>query len=255
MVECMVLAGQEGKIVQGVLFFFCCASLGFKYWQNHGGRTMKEFAMDSSKQLCGAGWIHFLNLAFAEKLEEQFESTGDQCEWYWVNIVIDTTLGVCVTYTLLATFMLGIRAFLTPLQAADFEPGQYKAEDGSINLYNYVKQGFVWLAVVSLMKMTMVGLMVLGHTYLILAAQFVLQPFEREDTFTAKLVAVMVVTPVIMNTLQFWVTDNIIRKKATAEPEFTALPGVGDNLVESKQQQVQQSPRNLQVGEIRERTS
>eukprot|EP00929_Paragymnodinium_shiwhaense_P048783 TRINITY_DN24623_c0_g1_i2.p1 TRINITY_DN24623_c0_g1~~TRINITY_DN24623_c0_g1_i2.p1 ORF type:complete len:256 (-),score=68.29 TRINITY_DN24623_c0_g1_i2:478-1245(-) len=223
MPECMVLEGQEGKVVQGVLFFFCCGSLAFKYWRNNGGRTLQEFALDSSKQLCGAGWIHILNLAFAEKLEAQFESTGDQCEWYWVNIVIDTTLGTCVTYSLLTLFTMSIKALLTTEQASDFDSGKYTTPDGSFLAQKYIKQILVWLVIVSMMKMTMVGLMIVGHSFLILAAQYVLHPFEDEHGTTLKLLAVMVVTPCVMNTLQFWVTDNIIKKKEGAEIKYSAV--------------------------------
>eukprot|EP00929_Paragymnodinium_shiwhaense_P112695 TRINITY_DN80961_c0_g1_i1.p1 TRINITY_DN80961_c0_g1~~TRINITY_DN80961_c0_g1_i1.p1 ORF type:complete len:267 (-),score=69.29 TRINITY_DN80961_c0_g1_i1:174-974(-) len=223
MVECMVLAGEEGKFVQGVLFLFCCASLLFKYWRNHGGRSIQEFGLDSSKQLCGAAWIHVLNLVFAEKLEEQFESSGDQCDWYWLNIVIDTTLGVGVSYSVLMLFSLVIRSCLPEAQAKDFESGQYKNPDGTLHMGKYVKQVMLWLLTVSIMKMTMVGLMVIGHSFLIVVAGFVLSPFDQEDSFTYKLLAVMVVTPVIMNTLQFWVTDNIIKKKDAVDPKYSAL--------------------------------
>lgn len=209
----MILAGDQGKIVQGVLFLFCCASLIFKYWKNHGGRTLWEFGLDSSKQLCGAGWIHFMNIVFAEKLEDKFKTAGDECDWYWVNIVIDTTLGTCVTYTLLLGFTHFIKSALPAEKAAEFESGKYKNQDGTIHWPAYFKQIVVWLCIVSLMKASMVCLMILGHGVLLDLAQLVLGPVEREDSFTLKLLAVMVVTPTVMNSLQFWVTDNIIRKK------------------------------------------
>lgn len=77
-----------------------------KWSQFHDGRDLFEFLMDSSKQLLGAGWIHVLNLLFAKKLEERFQASGgDECDWYWINIVVDCTFGVAVTYLLLQLSM------------------------------------------------------------------------------------------------------------------------------------------------------
>merc|ERR1719386_60136 len=107
-------------------------------------RTFKEFSLDSSKQIFGAGWIHVLNLAFAEKLEENMD-TGDQCEWYWVNIMVDTTLGVLVEYGLLHLINGGIDQCL-PDQAADFESGAYKDEETAAFVpAKYFKQLVVWV--------------------------------------------------------------------------------------------------------------
>merc|ERR1711939_689883 len=165
--------------------------------------------MDSSKQLLGAGWIHVLNLSFAKGLETQFQA-ADQCEWYWVNIMLDCTLGVAVEYVLMRSLMSCIEKTY-PGQAEDFETGEYKRQDGSCNPVKYVKQLFMWLVIVSLMKLSMGLLMALGHNNLVGLAQTVLSPFESDPTI--KLFVVMIFTPVCMNVFQFWMVDNFIKKK------------------------------------------
>jgi len=58
------------------------------------------FCLDSSKQIAGAGWIHVANM-FCAMILGKVAKRGDQCEWYWIEIMLDTTLGVAVEYYLL----------------------------------------------------------------------------------------------------------------------------------------------------------
>ncbi|CAK9043852.1 Store-operated calcium entry regulator STIMATE (STIM-activating enhancer encoded by TMEM110) (Transmembrane protein 110), partial [Durusdinium trenchii] len=208
--ECYILAGVTGKVTQFVLFLCCCAALLLKWSQFHDGRDFFEFLMDSSKQLIGAGWIHILNLLFAKKLESHFESSGgDECDWYWINIVVDCTLGVGVTFLLLQLSMRLISMFL-PDQVDDFRTGEYRV-NGSTDAGKYVKQLAVWLVIVSSMKVLMVVFMAVGHSTLLALAQIALAPFGGSPNL--KLLVAMIATPFCMNALQFWVTDNFIKKQ------------------------------------------
>eukprot|EP00448_Togula_jolla_P001190 CAMPEP_0170614730 /NCGR_PEP_ID=MMETSP0224-20130122/24958_1 /TAXON_ID=285029 /ORGANISM="Togula jolla, Strain CCCM 725" /LENGTH=240 /DNA_ID=CAMNT_0010940411 /DNA_START=77 /DNA_END=799 /DNA_ORIENTATION=+ len=215
--ECRILQGSTGVVVQGVLFACCVTVLFFKYHRNSGGRTFREFLLDSSKQLCGAGWVHILNLFFAQGLEKRYESSGDECEWYWINIVIDTTLGVAVSYCLLQIFTFAIEAVLPYSEAMDFRTGVYRTEDGKFHVEKFVKQLALWLLIISVMKILMVCCMMFMHGFFIQVAHAVLLPVSASPTL--KLLAAMICTPFIMNTLQFWVTDNFLKK-----PESNSLP-------------------------------
>lgn len=217
--ECKVLSGDVAILMQVLLFVCSCAALTFKYRRESGDRTPFEFLMDSSKQLIGAGWIHVLNLSFAKGLETQFQA-ADQCEWYWVNIMLDCTLGVAVEYVLML-FLTSCIQKSYPGQAEDFESGEYKRQDGSCNPFKYIKQLGMWLLIVSLMKLFMCLLMALGHNNLVALAQTVLSPFESDPTM--KLFVVMIFTPVCMNVFQFWMVDNFIKKKSKGND-----PGTGD---------------------------
>ncbi|CAE7246755.1 STIMATE [Symbiodinium pilosum] len=172
--------------------------------------------MDSSKQLIGAAWIHLLNLLFAQRLEQHFEKAGgDECDWYWINIVVDCTLGVAVSYALLQLSMRIIQASV-PAQAPDFKPGEYRV-NGGIDAAKYVKQLAVWLLIVSAMKLSMVLFMGLFHTLLLALARLILAPFGTSPNL--KLLVAMIATPFCMNALQFWVTDNFIKKQGGAAEE------------------------------------
>lgn len=208
--ECTILEGPQGKAVQGLLFLTCCLTLLYKFYRDSGGRSFSEFLMDSSKQLAGSGWIHVLNLVFAAQLEEQFDTLGgDQCDWYWINIVVDTTVGVFVNYSLLKAFTFIIK-MLCPAEASSCESGQYRKANGEMDYVAYLKQLGIWLGVVSIMKACMVQLMIVSAVTMLGLAQAVLAPFQDP---TMKLLVVMIFTPFCMNSFQFWVTDNFIRRK------------------------------------------
>ncbi|CAE8736999.1 unnamed protein product [Polarella glacialis] len=65
------------------------------------------------------------------------------------------------------------------------------------------------------MKLSMVLLMVLLAGPLQSVANFVLGPFLAKPEL--KLLVVMLATPIAMNALQFWMTDNFIKKRDTEE--------------------------------------
>lgn len=209
MAECHLLAGVFGYAVQGILFLLALGSLVVKKITGPADRTWYMFSLDSSKQLAGAGWIHILNLLFAHHLAEHFNSADtDACDWYAVNIIVDCTLGVFVEYLLLGGLLVMLAACLG--ENNGFESGEYRDESGAVDYCRYVKQLGLWLFIVSCMKVSMMGVMYLGHNWLVGAADVLYGWFDNEK---AKLLAVMVFTPWVMNSFQFWMVDNIIRKK------------------------------------------
>jgi len=206
MAECDLMPPGFGVLVQGLLFLVCCLGLVAKKLRDPH-RTWPEFLLDSSKQLSGAGLVHVLNLlcagAFADRLE------GDACSWYWINIVVDCTVGVGVEYALLLGLMRLLR-WLLGSGAEDFETGNY-GDLGQIHKVRYFKQLLLWWVIVACMKLLMVLCMVLGRGGFLAAAEFALSPVRGSPRL--ELVAVMIVTPTCMNLLQFWITDNFIKRQ------------------------------------------
>mmetsp|Transcript_12770 Transcript_12770/g.37185 ORF Transcript_12770/g.37185 Transcript_12770/m.37185 type:complete len:249 (+) Transcript_12770:128-874(+) len=204
--HCVVLPGFYGILVQGLLFLVVVCILVYKKVNEGAQRTWFEFCLDSSKQCMGAGWIHVLNLAFATIMAQY--SRGDECEWYWVNIMIDTTVGVAFEYFLLWLITAGLDRLLQE-GARDYHTGEYWVGE-EFQMVRYMKQLMVWLLVVTLMKLAVLGIMAVCKTPLIAAAAWILRPFLK--TPWIKLLVVMILTPLIMNAFQFWVTDNFIKK-------------------------------------------
>merc|ERR1711964_433009 len=100
-------------------------------------------------------------------------------------------------------------------RAQDFHTGEYKNADGSLHTPKYFKQLGVWLLIVTCMKASMVGLMFAANEPLQQTAHLVLTPVMNNNH--VKLLVVMILTPFCMNTLQFWITDNFIRKAEVGE--------------------------------------
>jgi len=206
--QCLLLPGVFGLLVQGLLFAVCCGVLAFKYYRFHEGRTLREFLLDSSKQLVGAGWIHVANLLCAVVLGAHFE--GDGCTWYWVNIMVDTTAGVYVEYLLLELFTAAAE-FVWP-HSDDFHTGEYKDASGQLVWEKYAKQLGVWLLCVTFMKFIVVLTMLMLHNTFYDISSAVLSLFSWSPRL--ELFMVMIVTPCCMNAVQFWLTDNFLRKRS-----------------------------------------
>lgn len=228
---CHLLRGPEGIIVQGLLFLLAVGSLIVKKVTGPPERTWYSFGLDSSKQLAGAGWIHVLNLVFAHHLDEAFEGSTDACDWYAVNIIVDCTLGVFVEYLLLGALAVMLEACLG--QNNGFESGEYRDPvTQEVDWSRYAKQLVLWLFIVSCMKVSMGIFMFLGHTWLLAGATFLYSWFQGKECLgiDAKLLAVMIVTPWLMNSFQFWMVDNFIKKKEVDDDEYTSVDSEGVEL-------------------------
>eukprot|EP00928_Gymnodinium_smaydae_P032446 TRINITY_DN23496_c0_g1_i2.p1 TRINITY_DN23496_c0_g1~~TRINITY_DN23496_c0_g1_i2.p1 ORF type:complete len:253 (+),score=64.35 TRINITY_DN23496_c0_g1_i2:456-1214(+) len=216
MAPCLLLPGHLGVVIQVVLFVFSFGILVFKKYREDAekaldsepARSWTEFGLDSSKQCVGAFWIHILNLVFSILLP-RFKAGGtDECEWYWINIMVDTTFGVVLEWLLL----LGIFAALEHMLgdgAEDFRSGEYMV-DGEIDMGRYTKQLTVWLTIVTLMKFVVLAI-IWKASLLRTIAYWALLAFAL--TPRLKLVVVMVLTPVVMNSFQFWFVDEFIKKR------------------------------------------
>lgn len=88
-----------------------------------------------------------------------------------------------------------------------------------------MKQLALWLIIVSSMKVLMVIFMALGHGLLLAVAQVMLAPFAGSPNL--KLLVAMIATPFCMNALQFWITDNFIKKRGLAAACRWELCGPG----------------------------
>lgn len=213
MSECAVLPGIFGVLVQGLLFLCVLGILCYKKSLDPN-RSWFSFCLDSSKQIVGSGWIHLLNLLCAIWLHKNMGS-GDQCEWYWINIMVDTTVGVAIEYFLLWAAMHVSSAGCSADECREWQSGEYYEEglcgEPVFKVSSYVKQLCLWLVIVSLMKLSMVELMMVAHDPLQSAASSVLGTLQQRPQ--AKLIVVMIVTPLIMNAFQLWVVDSFIKKQ------------------------------------------
>jgi len=211
---CTLLPGFFGALLQGALFLGVCGTLLWKKHFDKPPRSWPCFLADSSKQIVGAGWIHILNILSAMKLQRHLE-VGDECAWYWINIVVDCTVGVVVEYVSLEAYLSVLSVALKEDAVEEFQGGHYYERDVSGNLVfhwrRYFKQLGLWILVVSQMKSCVVVLMLMFHATLLKVAESALDLFQDEKS---KLLMVMVITPFFMNALQFWLVDNFLKRNS-----------------------------------------
>lgn len=205
MMECGVLGGGYAIFVQGLLFIVTVLVLVYKYKVSPAGRTPTQFILDSSKQMAGAGWLHVMNLGFAIVLKAR--KTSDECTWYWLEIMVDTTIGVAIEYYLLRAFVWFVQAAKSRDAAEEITSGVYVDGAGRFLLWSYFMQLSTWLLIVTGMKIVLVLMLVMFSGILIPVAEAVLHPFMEYAAL--KLLVVMILTPMVMNSLQFWLVDNI----------------------------------------------
>lgn len=168
-------------------------------------RSWLTFGLDSSKQVIGAGWVHVANLALSILISSNLPGRSDPCVWYFTNFVWDCTLGVFVEYMV---FKLVLWLFATFCPDPDLESGQYRNEAGKFSLKRYAKQLAMWLFVVFCMKAFM-SFMLTRTSLFYDVSENVLHAARGSPSL--ELFVVMIITPSIMNTVQFLLQDIILK--------------------------------------------
>mmetsp|Transcript_14602 Transcript_14602/g.32196 ORF Transcript_14602/g.32196 Transcript_14602/m.32196 type:complete len:421 (+) Transcript_14602:39-1301(+) len=211
---CTLLGGPFALAIQGVLFISTSTVLYLKFRQPPR-RTVRVFCLDASKQVFGAGFLHIMNILFADVMSHNAVG-GDPCSWYAVNLAVDCTFGVLVCWFYLQAFLRIVVPDLILCKdprkdPSDFDFGNYYLPDGTLSKVRYVKQMFGWMTVVFFMKCTMLAIMTYFAADWLALAEFVLGRFDPYPK--VKLVVVMCITPAVFNALQFWLQDNFLRKQ------------------------------------------
>eukprot|EP00443_Scrippsiella_acuminata_P099378 CAMPEP_0115675424 /NCGR_PEP_ID=MMETSP0272-20121206/54143_1 /TAXON_ID=71861 /ORGANISM="Scrippsiella trochoidea, Strain CCMP3099" /LENGTH=116 /DNA_ID=CAMNT_0003114391 /DNA_START=115 /DNA_END=461 /DNA_ORIENTATION=+ len=92
----------------------------------------------------------------------QEQSVGDECAWYWVNIMLDTTFGVLLCY-----WLLKVTEALFGYSSGNYGKG---AETGinwedNPDYQTWAWQIVVWCSIVALMKLSVVVAMYLWQPF------------------------------------------------------------------------------------------
>ncbi|KFY39358.1 hypothetical protein V495_05998 [Pseudogymnoascus sp. VKM F-4514 (FW-929)] len=221
--ECELL-GPFALLVQLALGGLALLALVFKRWRERPQRPVKVWAFDVSKQVVGSVLLHAANLVmsmlssgrFSMKVEDVIEArdeTGrasgepNPCSFYFLNLLIDTTLGIPI---LIFFLHLLTRLFLLTTLG---EPPQ------SIESGNYgTPPRATWWAKQSLIYF--LGL--LGMKFIVLLI-FIFLPWIShvgdwalrwtEGNEKLQVFFVMLFFPVVMNATQYYIIDTFIKGK------------------------------------------
>ena len=204
--------GGFGFLIQAILGAAAFSILIVKRYVEKPRRPWKIWFYDVAKQIISALALHLFNLILSAVLSDD-ENDADACVWYFVTVVLDCTLGAFLSYV----FMWLVDGIVSSSELELLKTGLYYEEymEGNKKCYKlkwkkYGAQLGVWLVVTIIVKLILLIMLKICKLFLVNLGGFFLSPFSNAKL---RLVMVMIIFPVILNALYFWVVDNILKLK------------------------------------------
>jgi len=211
---CKVYDVNDGftSIVQALLAFIALGSLYIKRNHEVPKRKFMTWWLDISKQGIGALYAHVSNMLIAALISSFSRGDyvlEDQCAWYSISFLTDTTVGLF--FSLIFLGMLSKEAKKRNWTTL-MNTGVYEGEDGMIH---WRHQLFSWLVILTLVKVLVVLVIWVFSPLLSRAGDFLFGPLQGNIRF--ELLFVMIIFPGILNFFYFWIADQYLK----AGPEHT----------------------------------
>jgi hypothetical protein len=202
------MLGNFGYLIQFLLGIIAFMILIIKRKYEKPKRPIKVWLLDISKQIFSAGLSHILNIFLSVFLSDE---NNDECLFYFVCTFLDSTFGVFISFLFMK--FLNFISFKTNLKI--IQSGLYYEiiiQEGRkiflLNLKMYFTQLFIWLIVTIFTKIIIILFQKFFNDYLNLFGNLFLNPYKNGKV---KLIMVMVVFPLILDSFYFWITDNILK--------------------------------------------
>ncbi|KAJ3311948.1 hypothetical protein HDV04_003557 [Boothiomyces sp. JEL0838] len=192
------------------------ASLLYKRSIETPQRPMIIWAMDTAKQAIAASLIHFANILLSYITSVLPQQPNNPCVWYFLNLALDTTVGVYILYI----FLSGIHSIADYFKIKDIEMGHY---GNPPRFTPWIKQLVLFLIAWFFVKLIVTISLVLVPIFGIIAT-WILSPLQDERY---QVIFVMFIFPLIMNIVQAWLIDKVIKGKVgyiqveTEDEEFS----------------------------------
>ncbi|KAH9022367.1 vacuolar membrane protein-domain-containing protein [Lactarius deliciosus] len=194
------LLGPTALIVQALMGVLVISSLLFKRHREKPKRPWRIWLFDVSKQVVGQMFVHGVNVFVSDVGSTR--TSGNACVYYFLNILLDTTLGV---YAIYITLFFLTWYFSEKLKLKGLQSGQY----GSPPSVNYwVRQLAIYVVSLTSMKLFVIAVVAFWDVLSDIAA-WLLSWLGNGDT--AQVIFTMGLFPIFMNIIQFWVIDSIIK--------------------------------------------
>ena len=232
--------GGFGVLIQAILGAAAFSILIVKRYVEKPRRAWKIWFYDVAKQIISSLVLHLFNLIISAVLSSD-EKDADACVWYFVTVVLDCTLGAFLSYI----FMWLTDGIANSSDWTFLKTGLYYEEYMTGNKKNYrliwkkyLSQLGVWLVITLIVKIILLIMLKICKLFLVNLGTFFLSPFSNPKV---RLVMVMIIFPVILNALYFWVVDNILKLKESDKNQF--------NLNEEKK--VQNNNVNIELNQLK----
>lgn len=201
--------------IQLILASVCVATLIVKRNLEVPQREWNVWFFDFLKQGIGSSFGHITNLLISSRIAYS-EHEIDECQWYFVVYVTDSTLGTLCNLLLLVIAEKVARNFHSETAKALKNCGDY-GDPPTCSTFS--TQLALWIAIVIVSKVLVIGVLILLEIPLNDLVGTIFDHFEGFRRL--ELIFVMVVVPFVLNILQFWVQDTFLKK--TEEKNYMAL--------------------------------
>ncbi|KAL1739115.1 vacuolar membrane protein-domain-containing protein [Schizophyllum fasciatum] len=203
------LLGPTALVVQALMGVLVITSLLYKRYREKPRRPWRIWLFDVSKQVVGQMFVHGVNVLISGVVSHH--TSNNACVSYFLNILIDTTLGVGLIYLILQLFD---ELLTNKLQFKGFKSGIYGTPP---SLGYWARQSAVYVLALTTMKLLVVGLLVL-FPGIFNIGEWLLSWTWSDDGDGLQVVITMGLFPIIMNILQFWLIDSIVKASEVALP-------------------------------------
>ncbi|KAI0851474.1 vacuolar membrane protein-domain-containing protein [Daldinia vernicosa] len=254
--ECQ-LVGPFALIVQLALGGLALLSLVYKRWRERPQRPVKIWFFDVSKQVFGSVLVHIANVfmsmltsgRFSMKLDPITVQTAERllrredeyypnpCSFYLLNLAIDTTIGIPILIILLR-IVTGLVAY-TPWgkPPESIQSGNY---GNPPNAWWWFKQSVIYFCGLFGMKICVL-IIFLVVPWISRVGDWALRWTEGNER--VQIVFVMMLFPLIMNAIQYYIIDSFIKLKEPGHESIPSEEGDGqdsfdDALIESDDESI-----------------
>lgn len=225
------LIGTFSLLTQAFLGLLCLSSLIMKrFYEYPLRRSWSVWSFDVSKQLIGAFGVHIFNVLLSIFKTQDYKDPGlsltnaddytgsdsnddsseDPCDWYFLNIVFDCTIGVYILYLV---FKYVNRLCKDYLHFTQIESGQYGPDPKNPSFKAFLKQLSIYFTSLMITKFILYGIVECFETQLLWFTGHVLLVWLNEYPDEFEIFIVMFVVPVVMNCLQLVLIDNFIQNQ------------------------------------------
>ncbi|XP_050431801.1 store-operated calcium entry regulator STIMATE-like [Adelges cooleyi] len=192
------LVGNFGWFLQGLLasLAFLCLIIKRFCEPKYDRRPWKVWFFDTSKQGLGALLMHSANLLLAGQFQ------GDPCTWYMIHFLLDSSLGLLLIFC-------GIRFSQHIARVKNWETFNFGEYGKPESVRIWLVQCGLYLTLLICVKFVITLLISLNIWQVV--TKFIMAPFTDPRT---ELTIVMLIIPLFINALMFWVTDDILMHRS-----------------------------------------
>ncbi len=221
----MNLVSGFAVVIQFMMACIALSSLLVKRHREHPRRPYLVWAFDTSKQALASGIVHFVNV-FLSYISGGFSTpeAANPCLWYFLNILLDTTIGVGILYIFLKLLQRLVDHYRIPNMKSGFygNPPQ---------LSIWIRQTILFITAWFFVKISVLILLAI-FPFIVSFGEWILSPLEQSGDSKLQVIVVMLIFPLIMNIIQAWLIDMLIKGKQdfnydtkywAEEPSFSEL--------------------------------